>query len=63
MVGNVYFETYGWVRLALPIVGMIAKFDISEETFSIDILTVLKSSLKHRRKHVPRSLQLSADQA
>ena len=30
-----------------PIVGMIANFDISQETFSIDILTALKSYLKH----------------
>ena len=36
---------------------MIESFDISQKTFSIDILTALKSSLKHRRKHVLRSLQ------
>ena len=38
---------------------MIADFDILQENFSIDILTALKSSLKYRRKHVLRSLQLS----
>ena len=42
---------------------MIASFDTSQETFSVDILTALKSSLKHRRKHVLRSLQLYGDQA
>ena len=38
-------------------------FDISQEIFSIDMLTALKSSLKHRRKHVLRPLQLCGDQA
>ena len=37
---------------------MVTSFDVSEEIFSIDMLTALKSSLKHRRKHVLRSLQL-----
>ena len=38
---------------------MITSFDILQETFSIDILTALRSSL---RKHVLRSLQLYGDQ-
>ena len=42
---------------------MVTRFDISQEIFSIDTLTALKSSLKHRPKHVLRSLQLYGDQA
>ena len=42
---------------------MVTSFDVSQEIFSIDMLTALKSSLKHRRKHVLRSLQLYGDQA
>ena len=42
---------------------MVTSFDISHEIFLIDMLTALKSSLKHRRKHVLRSLQLYGDQA
>ena len=42
---------------------MVTSFDISQEIISIDMLTALKSSLKHRRKHVLRSLQLYGDQA
>ena len=42
---------------------MVTSFDISQEIISIDMLTTLKSSLKHRRKHVLRSLQLYGDQA
>ena len=42
---------------------MIVSIDLSQEIFSIDMLRVLKSSLKHRRKHVLRSLQLYGDQA
>ena len=30
---------------------MVTSFDISQEIFSIDMFTALKSSLKHRRKH------------
>ena len=42
---------------------MVTSFDISQEIFSIDMLTALKFSLKHRRKHVLRPLQLCRDQA
>ena len=42
---------------------MVTSFDISQEIFSIAMLTALKSSLKHRRKHVLRSLQLYGGQA
>ena len=42
---------------------MVTSFDISQEIFSIDMLTALKSSLKHRRKHVLRSFRLYGDQA
>ena len=59
MVGNVYFKIYGYGLLF----GMIASFEISQETFSIDILTASKSSLKHRHKHVLQSLLLYGDQA
>ena len=39
-------------------VVMIAGINISQEIFAVDVLTALKSSLKHRRKHVLRLLQL-----
>ena len=41
---------------------MVTSFDISQEIFSIDMLTALKSSLMHRRKHVLRSFRLYGDQ-
>ena len=44
-------------------VVMITGIDLSQEIFAIDLLRILKSSLKHRRKHVLRSLQLYGDQA
>ena len=37
--------------------------DLSQKIFAIDMLRALKSSLKHRRKHILRSLQLYGDQA
>ena len=40
---------------------MVTSIDISQEIFSIDVLRALKSSLKHRRKHVLRPLQLDGD--
>ena len=42
---------------------LIAGIHISQELFAIDMLTALKSSLKHDRKHVLRLLQLYEDQA
>ena len=42
---------------------MVTSFDILQEIISIDMLTALKSSLKHRRKHVLQSLQPYGDQA
>ena len=35
---------------------------ISQEIFAIDMLTALKPSLEHDRKHVVRLLQLYGDQ-
>ena len=42
---------------------MVTSFDISQEIFSVDMLTALKSSLKQSRKHVLRSFRLYGDQA
>ena len=42
---------------------MVTTFDVSQEIFSIDMLTALKSSLKHRLKHVLRYFRLYGDQA
>ena len=42
---------------------MIPGIHISPEIFANDILTALKSSLEHDRKHVLRLLQLYGDQA
>ena len=42
---------------------MITSIDVSQEIFAMDTLKALKSSLKHRRKHVLRPLQLYGDQA
>ena len=42
---------------------MIVSIDLSQKIFAIDMLRALKSSLKHRRKHVLRPLQLYGDQA
>ena len=42
---------------------MVTSFDISQEIFSIDMLTTLKSSLRHCRKHVLGSFRLYEDQA
>ena len=44
-------------------VEMITGIDLSQEIFASNGLRTLKSSLKHRRKHVLRSLQLYGDQA
>ena len=37
---------------------MIISIDVSRDIFAMDMLKALKSSLKHRRKHVLRPLQL-----
>ena len=42
---------------------MITGIDLSREIFAIKVLRTLKFSLKHRRKHVLRFLQLYGDQA
>ena len=42
---------------------MIKSIDLSQQTFAVDLLTALKCSLKHRRKHVLRSFQLYRDEA
>ena len=42
---------------------MVTSFDISQEIFLIDMLKALKSSLKHRRKHVLRSFRLYGNHA
>ena len=44
-------------------VVMITGIDLSQEIFAVNMFRTLKSSLKHRRKHVLRSLQLYGDQA
>ena len=47
--------------LGLHVVVTIVNIDLSQEIFAIDMLRALKSSLKHRRKHVLRPLQLYGD--
>ena len=42
---------------------MIISIDLSQEIFAIDILQAIKSSLKHRQKHVLRWLQPYGDHA
>ena len=42
---------------------MIISIDVSQEIFAINVLRILKSSLKHRRKHVLRPIKLYGDQA
>ena len=49
--------------LGLHMAVMIVNIDLSQEILGIDMLRALKSSLKHRRKHVLRPLQLYGDQA
>ena len=41
---------------------MITSIDVSQEIFAMNILKSFKSSLKYRRKHVLRHLQLYGDQ-
>ena len=40
-------------------VEMIATIDFSQEMFAVDVLTALKRSLCHGRKHVLQLLQLT----
>ena len=49
--------------LGLHVAVMIVNIDLSQAIFGIDMLRALKSSLKHRCKHVLRPLQLYGDQA
>ena len=57
MLASMFFKSsrYG---LALCIVVMVIRIDISQEIIAIDVLTALKSSLGHRRKHTLRSSRL-----
>ena len=48
--------------LGLHIVVMIAGIHISQEIFAIDMLTALKPSLEHDRKHAVQLLRLYGDQ-
>ena len=57
-VANMFFKLS---RFGL--VSMITSINLSQETLAIDVLTVLKSSLKHHRKHILQLLQLYGDQA
>ena len=47
--------------LGLHIIVMIAGIHISQEIFAIDLLTALKLSLEHDRKHIAQLLQLYED--
>ena len=63
MVANMYFKLYRY-GLDSKSLLTVTSFDISKEIFSIDMLTAaLKSSLKHRRKHILGSFRLYGDQA
>ena len=42
---------------------MMMSIVLSQEILAIDVFRALKSSLKHRRKHILRSLRLYRDQA
>ena len=42
---------------------MITSIDVSQQILAMDISKVLKSSLKHHRKQIPRLLQLYGDRA
>ena len=42
---------------------MIISIDLSKDIHAMDVFTALKSSLKHRRKHILRSLRLYRGQA
>ena len=51
-------EKMHFIWLGLYMVVMIVSIELSRKIFAIDMLSALKSSLKHRRKHVLRSLSL-----
>ena len=61
-VTNMYFKLYRY-DLVFKCCNGGHSFDSSQQMFSIDLLRALKSSLKHRRKHVLRPLQLYGNQA
>ena len=52
MFANMFFFKLSWYGFALHIVVMIASTHFPQETFAISLLTSLKTSLKHRPKHV-----------
>ena len=52
MVANTFIKLFAYALLGLHMVVMIASIHISQEIFTIDVLTALKSSLNRRRKHV-----------
>ena len=58
---NMFFKAFQ-LWLGLCMVVMITGIDLLQEIIAIDMLRILKSSLKHRRKHVLRSLQLYGGQ-
>ena len=60
MFANTFFKAFR-VCLGIQIVVMIAGVHISQEIFAIDMLTTLKTSLEHDRKHVLRLLRLYLD--
>ena len=60
MFANTFFLAFR-VCLGLYKVVMIAGIHISQEIFAIDMLTVLKPSLEHNRKHVLRLSRLFVD--
>ena len=49
---NIYFKLSRYGLYGLYIIVMITSVDFSQQIPAIDMLTVLKSSLKHRAKHV-----------
>ena len=62
MVANTFFKL-SKIRLGPHTVVEIAGIHILQEIFANDILTALKSSLKHDGKHVRLLLRLYGDQA
>ena len=54
---NMFFKRSSYGLVSMWVV-MITSIDVSQEIFAMDMLKALKSSLKHRRKHVLRPLSL-----